>query len=409
MTSGAFCRDYEFIFEPYRTHAHSFKLGEEFRLTDGMATADDHDETLLDLIRLTLVPGVGPRTSQMLLERFGSPGQVLKASISVLRDVQGVGPKLAEKIARAKDEIDAVSELKLAKEAGVRVLKQSDSEYPPPLGDIPDPPRILYMRGNYEPGDQIAIALVGSRKCTPYGLRIAERLAASLARMGVTVVSGLARGIDAAAHRAALRAGGRTLAVLANGLSEVYPPEHENLAREIEEAGAVISEMPMRQGPLAGLFPQRNRIISGLCLGVVVIEATPRSGSLSTAHHAMEQNRDVFAVPGPVDSLASQGCHRLIRDGARLVESVDDILEELGPLVREVRAAPDSQGVRHPAELTLSDLERSILGRLDDRPKAVDELIVATGMTASQVLATLSVLEMRRLVKRLPGHQFVRA
>src|SRR4029077_5821140 len=174
-------------------------------------------------------------------------------------------------------------------------------------------------------------------------------------------------------------------------------------------SGAVISETPMRQEPMAGLFPQRNRIISGLCLGVVVVEATPRSGSLSTAHHAMEQDREVFAVPGPVDSLASRGCHRLIRDGARLVETIDDILEELGPLVREVRTSDEETPVRHPAELALNDQERSLLGQLDNFPKGVDELIVATGLIASQVLATLSVLELKRLVRRLPGHQFVRA
>jgi DNA processing protein len=197
--------------------------------------------------------------------------------------------------------------------------------------------------------------------------------------------------------------------VLANGLARVYPPEHEALASEVAAAGALVSEMPMRQGPLAGLFPQRNRIISGMCLGVVVVEATPRSGSLSTAHHAMEQNREVFAVPGPVDSLASQGCHRLIRDGAKLVETVDDILEELGPLVREVRPGPEAPAVRHPAELSLSDLERSLLGRLDDRPLSVDDLVALTGMTASQVNATMFALEVRRMVRRLPGSQFTRA
>ncbi len=289
------------------------------------------------------------------------------------------------------------------------MLPSDDSEYPPPLENIPDPPSLLYCKGRLEPRDQLAIAIVGSRHCTPYGMRVAERLASGLARVGITVVSGLARGIDAAAHRGALKAGGRSIAVLANGLASVYPPEHEDLARALTEGGALLSEMPMRQVPLAGLFTQRNRIISGLSLGIVVVEATPRSGSLSTAHHAMEQNREVFAVPGPVDSLTSRGCHRLIRDGAKLVETVNDILEELGPLVKEVRTAPDEPPVRHPAELSLSDPERSLLGRLDDTPTGVDDLIASTGLTAAQVMATLSVLEMRRLVRRMPGHRFVRA
>jgi DNA processing protein len=367
-----------------------------------------NDSDLCDLICLTMVPGVGPHTSRAVLGRFGTAGRALDAPVSSLREVPGVGPKLAERIARARRDQDARAELDLCRRAGVRVVPKDDPLYPPPLHDIPDPPRLLYMIGEVAPRDPLAIALVGARRCTPYGMRTAERLAASLARVGLTVVSGLARGIDAAAHRGALKAGGRTLAVLANGLSQIYPPEHEELAREIAAAGAVLSESPMRQEPLAGLFPQRNRIISGLCLGVVVVEATPRSGSLSTAKHAMEQNREVFAVPGPVDSLSSQGCHRLIRDGARLVETVDDILEELGPLVREVRPAPRETPVRHPAELVLTEQERSILGKLDDRPRAVDELIADTGLAVSQVLATLSILEMRRLVRRLPGHQFVR-
>lgn len=369
---------------------------------------DDADD-LHDLISLAMVPGVGPLTGRALLERFGSAGRVLDAPETGLRGVPNVGPTLAGRIARARQENDPVSELDLCRRGGVALFSRDDPSYPRPLLDIHDPPLLLYRRGTYGPRDELAIALVGSRKCTPYGIRVAGRLAASLARVGITVVSGLARGIDAAAHHGALEAGGRTLAVLANGLAQVYPPEHVELAEAVAGAGCLLSELPMRQGPLAGLFPQRNRIIAGLCLGVVVIEAAPRSGSLSTARHAMEQNREVFAVPGPVDSLSSQGCHRLIRDGARLVETVDDILEELGPLAREVRPAADGPAVRHPAELSLSELERSLLGRLDDSPQAVDALIALTGMTASQVLATLSVLEMRRLVRRLPGHQFVRA
>jgi DNA processing protein len=364
---------------------------------------------LRDLVLLTMVPGVGPHTCGALLERFRTASRALDASLADLRDVPGVGPRLAEKIQKARQDFDVEAEFELCRKSGVELIPRGDPRYPPPLEEIPDPPALLYARGTIEPRDQLAIALVGSRRCTSYGMRIAERLATALARTGFTIVSGLARGIDAAAHRGALKGSGRTIAVLAHGLAQIYPPEHDDLAAEVVDHGCLLSELPMRQGPLAGLFPQRNRIISGLCLGVVVVEAAPRSGSLSTAHHAMEQNREVFAVPGPVDSLASRGCHRLIRDGARLVETVDDILEELGPLVREVHTAPDEPPVRHPAELALTDQERSLLGQLESQPSGVDELIVRTGLTASQVLATLSVLELKRLVRRLPGHQFVRA
>jgi DNA processing protein len=362
----------------------------------------------LDLLCLTLVPGVGPLTARALLERFGRPGRVLDASESDLRDVRGVGPKLAARLVHARREQDPHAELEACRAEGVRPIDPGDPEYPGPLRDIPDPPPLLYVKGRIEPADALAIGIVGSRHCTPYGLRMAERLAQSLARVGITVVSGLARGIDAAAHQGALKAGGRTIAVLANGLAQVYPPEHAALAQQVAAVGAILSELPMRQGPLAKMFPQRNRIISGLCLGVVVVEAAPRSGSLSTARHAVEQNREVFAVPGPADSLASRGCHRLIRDGAKLVETVDDILEELGPLVREVKPAEDAVPVRHPAELKLNDHERTLLGLLGDRPVPADDLIARTGLTPAQVVATLAVLEMRRLVRRVPGNQFMR-
>lgn len=366
------------------------------------------DDGLRDLLCLTMVPGVGPLTCRALLDHYGSAGRVLDASPESLRKVSGVGPKLAERLRNAREEQDVDGELDACRRAGVRVLHPGDGTYPEGLATIADPPPLLYIRGTIEPGDQLAVALVGARRSTPYGLRIAEKLAASLARVGITVVSGLARGIDAAAHRGALKAGGRTIAVLANGLGDIYPPEHDGLADEVAGAGAIVSEFPMGQQPIAGLFPQRNRIISGLSLGVVVVEAAPRSGSLATAHHAMEQNREVFAVPGPVDSLTSRGCHRLIRDGAKLVETVDDILEELGPLAKEVRIAPDEPAVRIPAELALNDQERSILGLMGDRPVSPDEIIGRTGMTASQVMATISILEVRRLIKRLPGNQFIR-
>jgi DNA processing protein len=372
-------------------------------------TEIEGDDRLIDLLALTSVPGVGPQTCRALLEHFGSPARVLAAGQAQLSAVSGVGPKLAQKILRARQDFDAPAELALCRRLGVSLVARGDDQYPRQLENIPDPPVILYMKGTIESRDELAIALVGSRRCTPYGARMAERLAAALARTGFTVVSGLARGVDAAAHRGAIGAGGRSIAVLANGLSTIYPPEHEDLARSLALSGALISEMPMQQIPLPGLFTQRNRIIAGISLGVVVVEATPRSGSLSTARHAMEQNREVFAVPGPADSLSSRGCHRLIRDGAKLVETVDDIIEELGPLCSEIRAASGEPAVRHPAELALTDTERSLLNQLHDQPSGVDELIVRSGMTAAQVLATLSVLEVKRLARRVPGHQFVRA
>jgi DNA processing protein len=371
--------------------------------------SDENEESnLRDAIALSMVTDVGPILNLALIERFGTPSRVLRASISDLKSVPGIGPKVASRIAASQKEYDPEVELAECRHQGVTPLPLAHPDYPAPLRDIPDPPAMIYRRGTYLPDDQVAIALVGSRKSTPYGVRIAERLASSLARVGITVVSGLARGIDAAAHRGALKAGGRTIAVMANGLSEIYPPEHDKLADEVAANGALLTEMPMRQGPLSVLFPRRNRIISGLCLGVVIVEAAPRSGSLVTAKHAMEQGREVFAVPGPVDSLSSRGCHALIRDGARLVETIADILEELGPLVREIKPADGATPVRHPAELKLNELERSVLGCLDDMPKPVDEIIGMTKLGASQVMATLSILEMRRLIKRTPGSQFVR-
>jgi DNA processing protein len=371
------------------------------------------DDDLRALLRLTLVPGVGPATLKALLDHFGTPARVVRAPERALKDVPGVGPKLAEKIAAARTDVDPDIELALCQQRGVMLVRRQDPSYPEPLTQIHDPPPLLYTRGAFADVDRFAVAIVGSRRCTPYGLRTAEKLAQSLARAGLTVVSGLARGIDAAAHRGALKVGGRTLAVLANGLARIYPPEHEDLARQVAGSGAVVSEMPMRQQPIAGLFPQRNRLISGLCLGIVVVEAAPRSGSLLTAQHALEQNREVFAVPGPIDSLASRGCHQLIRDGAKLVETVDDIIEELAPQVRDRVAAlgtpqPASESPARPTPKALSEQEMMILGHLDDLPKPADELIARTGLTASQVMATLSVLEVRRLVRRAPGGQFAR-
>jgi DNA processing protein len=222
------------------------------------------------------------------------------------------------------------------------------------------------------------------------------------------VVSGLARGIDGAAHRGAIAAGGRTVAVLGSGVLNIYPPEHVQLADEIATTGAVISEAPPRAAPIGGMFPQRNRIISGLSLGVIVVEASNRSGALITARHAMEQGRDVFAVPGLVTSRMSNGCHRLIRDGAKLIETVDDVLEELGPLREAVPSSADGRSIHHPAELLLNELEQQVLSAIPTEATTIDNIIVASELPAPQVLATVSVLEMRRLIRRLSGNLVMR-
>ena len=286
-----------------------------------IAAMTNHDADLIDTVRLSLVDGVGPRIRRRLLDRFGDPATVLAAAPSELREVEGVGPKLTERIIRAGDEIDAEGEIAFCRSQGIAILTETHAEYPRALREIPDPPGLLFVRGTLKPADALGIGIVGTRHGTAYGLRQAERLAASLARAGLTIISGLARGIDAAAHRGALEAGGRTLGILASGVMNIYPPEHDKLAELVAANGALISEQPPHSSPLAGTFPQRNRIISGMSLGVIVVEAAERSGALITARHAMEQGRDVFAVPGNVDSRASRGCHRLLarrRDPGRI-------------------------------------------------------------------------------------------
>lgn len=363
-------------------------------------------DDLVDRLRLAMVPGVGPRIRQALLERFGSSQAVLAAAPEQLRGVAGVGPKIAGAIAAA-DRIDVDREIDLCREHGIEILSEADDRYPRMLREIHDPPGVLFVRGSLRGEDAMAIAIVGTRHASPYGLQQAERLAGTLARYGLTIVSGLARGIDAAAHRGALAAGGRTLAVLASGVLNIYPPEHDKLAAEITRRGALLGESPPRAQPLAGAFPQRNRLISGLSLGVIVVEAGWRSGALITARHAMEQGREVFAVPGHVDSRTARGCHRLIRDGAKLVETADDVLEELGPLV-EPTPHGHGQVVVHPAELQLNDLEQKVLAAVGGDPTPVDRIVAESGLSVPQVLSTLSVLEMRRLVRRLSGTNVVR-
>jgi len=370
-------------------------------------TSDQNQQQLVDVLRLSLVPGVGPRTRKALLERFGTPAEVLRAAPCELREVHGVGPKLLRKIVAAGEEIHAEDEIELCREHGIRILTDADPRYPELLRQIPDPPGVLFLRGELKPQDGLAIAIVGTRHPTQYGLRQAGRLAASLARAGLTIISGLARGIDGAAHRGALEAGGRTLAVLASGVLNIYPPEHEKLAAEVAAQGALVSEAPPRGEPLAGAFPQRNRLISGMALGAIIVEAADRSGALITARHAMEQGREVFAVPGRIEDRTSRGCHRLIRDGAKLIESPDDVLEELGPLFK---ATPreDGQVIHHPAELLLNEVEQQVLSAIGSDTTSIDEVVARTGLPVPQVLSTISVLEVRHVIRRLSGTMVAR-
>jgi DNA processing protein len=368
------------------------------------AAALDHD--LLAHVRLSCVPGIGGGRRRLLLDRFGSPQAVFAAPAPDLAAVEGIGLKRAAAIADLTANAEAEALLAMCRQRGIATLIESDDRYPALLSRIPDPPGVLFVRGSIEPCDALAVAVVGSRHPTPYGKRIAWQLAGGLARAGYTVVSGLARGIDAAAHRGALDAGGRTLAVLGTGVLSIYPPEHAELAAEVIARGAVLSEEPPLGDGHAGAFPQRNRIVSGLTLGTVVVEAAERSGALITARLAGEQGREVFAVPGQVDCRMARGCHRLIRDGAKLVESVDDIIEELGPLVATSTSA-DGRCVRSPAELQLGDVERQVLAAVDaaGMPSSIDieEVVTTSGLAASQVLSTIGVLEMRRILRRLPG------
>lgn len=366
------------------------------------------DDELLNHVRLACVPGIGSRLRRMLLERFGSPQGVFSATPQEIATVGRIGPKLSASISALATSPIAADVLAECHRGGVAVLVEGDDRYPGLLSRIDDPPGLLFVRGELKPCDALAVAIVGSRHPSPYGQRIASHLAGGLVRAGYTVVSGLARGIDAAAHRGAIDAGGRTIAVLGTGVLNIYPPEHADLAAEVIRHGALLSEAPPLAEGHAGAFPQRNRIVSGLALGTIVVEAAERSGALITARLAGEQGREVFAVPGQVDCRTARGCHRLIRDGATLVESVDHVLEELGPLF-ETSTSADGRAVRSPAELQLGDIEQQVLAAVDasGSPSSVDidGIVAASGLAASQVLSTIGVLEMRRIIRRLPGNR----
>lgn len=363
-------------------------------------------------LALRSVRGVGNVSFRLLLERFDSPQAVFAASVARLTDA-GFQPAVARAIV-SFDQWGAVdAELEQIVRAGVRLVTQADSEYPKNLTHIHDPPPFVYIRGSLEPQDQVAVAIVGARSASPYGRDVTRQLARDLAHRRVTVVSGLARGIDAEAHRAALEAGGRTIGVLGSGLDVLYPSEHRRLAQDMTQHGAVISEFALGSQPEAGNFPYRNRVISGLSLGTVVIEAAEKSGSLITARCALEQNREVFAVPGHITASRSRGPHDLIKQGAKLVESVEDILVEIAPTVPVRAEAQDGTGAvsGQPGLSAIAALEpdEELLVKLfDGEPLHVNVLIARSGLGPARVLEVLLGLELKGMVSQLPGTHFTR-
>ncbi len=357
-------------------------------------------DALLPWFTLKSVSGVGPHLFKRLLEHFASPAAVLAAPAAVLESVPGVSRNLARAIANQREAVDVRTEIQAAAAAGVRILTMDHLEYPSLLREIPDPPPWLYVKGQLLPCD-LPIAMVGARTATNYGLTTAQGLAADLAASGATIVSGLALGIDAAAHQGALQAGGRTVAVLGSGLGCIYPPENRALAERIANSGALISELAMHSGPDAHHFPRRNRIISGMSRGTVVVEAGLRSGALITARLAAEQNREVFAVPGSIRSYKSAGTHHLIRQGAKLVAHARDILEEFAHWPAPSSAPPDKTA-------GLSIEAKTVLAALEVYPVHIDALARRLDLPAGTLAGYLLELEINGLAVQWPGKRFAR-
>lgn len=369
---------------------------------------------------LTLIrsDGVGPTTFAKLMKHFGSPDRALGASISELAKIEGIGFKTAEQIVATRNKFETGKELELAEKLGVWIIHLEDPRYPPPLKQIYDPPPVLYVKGSLTRQDNLAISIVGTRRCSLYGQEQASRLAHFLASAGFTIVSGMARGIDTAAHQGALAAKGRTIAVQGCGLSQIFPPENKRLFELIAESGACVSELPLQYEPKSENFPPRNRIIAGLSLGTIVIEGPLRSGALITARAALDNNREVMAVPGKIDSPLSKGAHRLIRQGATLVESVEDVMEALGYVGEQLQGhvteavTAASQKMETPLfegrQFKLTDDEKRIYDALGKEPLHIDQIIADTDVPAGNVNAGLISLQLKGLIKQLPGNLFLR-
>ena len=355
------------------------------------------------LLTLNLIPQIGPVRARRLIAACGSPEQVLAARAADFAGIEGVSPALAQTLADWRQQVDPEAEWAKIRARHLTVLTEEDPLYPPLLRGIHDAPLVLYVWGQLETRDHRAIGVVGSRRATLYGLNAAKRLSYQIAYAGYTVISGLARGIDTAAHEAALAAQGRTIAVIGSGLGRLYPPENQALAERIAENGAVISEYPVDRVADKQTFPYRNRIVAGWCTGLLVAEAPGRSGALITAQQAVEQGRTVYAVPGPIDKPGSTGCNRLIQQGAKLVMDGTDILEDLGELLPSAPTRADQ-----PISTSLSLDEQILLDAFEEGEVHIDTLIRHSGLTAATVNVCLMRLEMKRLVRPLPGRHYTR-
>lgn len=364
------------------------------------------------LLKLSLVHPVNSSRLRRLMERLGSATKILAASDSELQGVGGLSQDQLHQLREDLSRVEVSRELDLMERHGVSLSVCQDSTFPPSLLSIPGPPLLLYVRGQILEEDGRAVALVGSRTCTSYGRRVTENLARGLAREGVTVVSGLAIGVDTHAHRACLEAGGRTIAVLAGGLKKIYPSQNKELAEAVCQAGAVITESSMEQPSLAQLFPVRNRIISGLSTVVVLVEAGEKSGARITATHAAEQGKTAMAVPGPIDSEASSGCHSLLRQGGILCRGVEDILEELEGVSSVIQQAKRRDS---PAPVVTPPKPPPILDPVQQRIwdnlhqiRSIDELVQTCGLEVHQLNGVVMIMEMSRLIRRLPGNRYER-
>lgn len=352
-------------------------------------------------VGMNIIPSIGPAKVRALLDHFGDLETAWRADAGALKQA-GMDRAAIRNLVKLRTQIDLDVEMAKLEKHQVTALTWDDPDYPSLLKQIYAPPPVLYVRGQLLPDDEWAVGVVGTRRATLYGKEVARMLGRDLAHSRVTVVSGLARGIDSIAHQSALDAGGRTLAVLACGLDRVYPPEHRNLARAIVENGALISDYPLGTPPEASNFPPRNRIISGLSLGVVVVEAGLKSGALITSNFALDQGREVFAVPGNIVSRNSIGCNRLIRDGARMVLGVEDILEELNLTMVEHQS--EARAVL-PADQT----EAQLLSLVSDAPVHVDEICRSSQLPIHQVSSTLAMMELKGMVRQVGGMNYILA